>query len=110
MKKFLFTATLLSAVILPAQAPAQDGSAMSSVRVSYRDLDLRTAAGRATLQGRLNGAVRKLCPRYYAVGIGEILERGRCLRQTSADARRQARIVIARASLEGTRDTALAAR
>jgi UrcA family protein len=41
--------------------PPQDGP---SVSVGYSDLDLSTVSGRAALQGRINGAVDRVCPRF----------------------------------------------
>jgi len=54
---------LAAALALSGSAAlAEDHDDRASVRVSYADLDLSQAAGRAALERRVAGAVRRLCP------------------------------------------------
>jgi UrcA family protein len=53
---------LILVVGLLGSAPAlADPEGVRSMKVGYGDLDLNTAAGAATLYGRIRGAARQLC-------------------------------------------------
>jgi UrcA family protein len=110
MKKTLLALSLFTALVLPGRASAEDGSTVSSVRISYSDLDLRTSTGQRTLRRRLDAAVAKLCPHGRGVGIAELTGRRNCLGDTSAEARRQERLVIARVARNAVDSDALAVR
>ena len=56
---------MTSAVLLSLaanQAAAQTEPGPPKIAVSYADLDLSQAAGRAALEARVSGAVKKVCP------------------------------------------------
>ncbi|HEX4739234.1 MAG TPA: UrcA family protein [Allosphingosinicella sp.] len=93
MNKLLFPAALLSA--LSGQAIAASASPAPSAAVSYRDLDLSTAAGQSTLEARLAAAVRQVCPRRFDGGIGLTSAEQSCRRDAFASARGQAKQAVA---------------
>ena len=101
MKKFLIFAALLSAAALSEAAPAQPASPAPSITVQYRDLDLSTPAGRATLRGRVNAAVRKVCRIRFDGGLEEIFGSPSCRQETKAEGIVQANRIIARANRTG---------
>jgi UrcA family protein len=108
MKKFFLAAAVLSAATISGPASAQSRSEPGVV-VSSSDLDLRTAVGRATLHARLDAAVRKVCPPFGG-GFYETVARQRCISETTAEVRRKARVVIARANRARDTDEGLASR
>jgi UrcA family protein len=58
------TAFAIAAAIVASNGAAAHAQAVEqapSIRVSYADLDLSQAAGRATLETRVNRAVNRLC-------------------------------------------------
>ena len=61
MKTFVATAAAV-AVLIAGQAAAQPGAEPLSQRVSYADLDLSSATGRAALERRIKQAVSRVCP------------------------------------------------
>lgn len=61
MIKTLLLAMLATTTLFTLAVPAHAGDAPQR-RVSYADLDLGSAAGRATLDGRIKRAVRDVCP------------------------------------------------
>ncbi|MBS0376942.1 MAG: UrcA family protein [Proteobacteria bacterium] len=54
-------ATALACDVPTAAAVAAPTAGARTLKVSYRDLDLTTAAGHRTLVNRLNSAARKVC-------------------------------------------------
>jgi UrcA family protein len=55
----------------------QDGS---TTRITYEDLDLKSAAGRATLANRIRSAAARLCLEDNVSPLAETLERVQCYR------------------------------
>jgi UrcA family protein len=108
MKKFLISAVFLSAAALSDPAVAEPVSSPPSITVQYRDLDLSTPAGHATLLSRVSAAARKVCRTRFDGGAGQMFAGQSCLRATKAAAIEQANVVIARANRAG--DGVLAAR
>lgn len=76
-----------AALATPAVAAEQGLSGHSArVNVSFADLDLETAEGRAVLERRLMRAVKAVCsPAPLTEGIVVEAERARCIEATSAD-------------------------
>ncbi len=110
MNKFTLSIASILIAALPAQASAEPSSPARSIIVPFGDLNLRTPAGRSDLQDRLNAAVRRVCSTGFAGGVETMFERHRCIRQTGAAVRNQARVAIARAYQGEARDAVLAAR
>jgi UrcA family protein len=57
--------------------------------VLYDDLDLSTASGMATLEGRVQGAAKRICGRAELRDIKDVSDRRRCLREAMDDAGQQ---------------------
>lgn len=113
-----------AAALLPAQAIAQDQPAAAgpeitvtaprhtftnrgtgipmeevslSARVSYRDLDLKTAAGRTTLDGRVGAAAQDLCRKLEVIFPEGGPDAGTCAREAQRAARKQVEAAVAKA-------------
>lgn len=83
-------ALIALALITVAAAPASAADAASEARVVYKDLDLATEKGRATLDRRIAQAANALCG--SGVQTGSRIRRGDvCL----ADAEKQFRAALA---------------
>lgn len=86
----------LALTLLPAAAPLAahaQPQTMASVRVSYADLDLSRAEGRAALDLRLARALAKVCPAEGPGYLTPALAARRCrtaTRQQIVEARQQA--------------------
>jgi len=74
--RFLIPVVLLSSI---AATPA---FADESRRVAFADLDLSTPAGVATLDRRIEGAVRQVCGHYFPNSPASREEVLRCRRET----------------------------
>lgn len=109
MNKLLLQAALISAVAFAGHAAARSPVLEPGVRVSHTDLDLTTKAGQKALSSRLRKAVNQVCS-VPTGGIDETLERQACIRDTSAEVRRKADVVIARATQKQLGDAAFAGR
>lgn len=99
-------ATLSTAA--PAPAAAADivvSPETITVRVSYADLNLANAAGRATLDRRIAGAARSICGSYFPADL-EMAVLAKACRQ---DAIASARLPDSYASNAGTRDLTVTA-
>ena len=57
-----FTAIAAAVLMTAGSAHAQQARDIDTVRVSYADLDLASAAGRSALERRVTNAVRRVCP------------------------------------------------
>jgi len=91
MKTLISLALILSPAALPLAAQAQTNQA--SVHVSYADLDLTRAVGRATLDRRLARAVERVCPTErpgYLTPSPDALRCQAATRQQVIEARQQA--------------------
>lgn len=109
MSKMLIIAATLSAVLLPQAAAAQSASQPDGVRVSYADLDLSRAEGRATLSGRISRATARVCGRSDAWNPVHRMIVTQCRATARRDAQAQVDTAIARAQ-ERASATRLAAR
>lgn len=90
----LKTTAIAAAAILVAvgagDAHAQRRLQVRSIAVSYADLDLDSAEGRATLDNRIRSAVRRVCSPVVAYRDGPFYREWRnCLDEASAGAQRQ---------------------
>ena len=75
----------------------RDGPARLSQAVSYRDLDLRTRAGKDVLKWRIRDTARELC-RALGEGPGDSSAiGGSCVDNAVSNARPQVRFAVARA-------------
>ena len=104
MKVFFAPKAILSAVALSVAAvgvavPAN--AETRSVKVEYGDLDLASAEGKTTLQGRLKGAVRTVCGAADNRNLKEIADVSNCEAQANQTARK-AVVTIMAASQAGT--------
>ena len=93
-KLFCMAAALLLAA--PPLAAAQS-DAPPSARVSYADLDLTGAAGRAALDRRVRGAVAQLCRVEDGAPLARRMEARGCARETLARGQAMTAVAIARA-------------
>ncbi len=84
----------------PCLAEAPDTEVKREV-VSYGDLDISTASGRATLDRRISVAAYRVC---YEPGFSlqDTFRHGRCRAATIADARRQVRSVTVEMAMNVT--------
>ena len=75
-------------------APALAEQEAESIRVSIVDLDLSTPAGQATLESRVRGAVRALCPMPPLASLTERWEARRCAKEADAGTNAAVRLAI----------------
>lgn len=90
--------SILSALLILTTSPVAAANAPRSQTVSYRDLDLTRSEGRATLEGRINRAVRAVCePPAGTTGLTEMAEVQSCIHLTRLAARHMADLAVLRA-------------
>jgi UrcA family protein len=65
--------------------------------VDYADLDLNSEDGQSTLQGRLKGAVRKVCGSYDPKNLVDAQDHGTCMEEANASAQRATVTIMAAA-------------
>jgi UrcA family protein len=101
MSNSMITKTLCAAAAIAATATGLSASANAQNRiersavVSYADLDLTSEDGQSTLQGRLKGAVRKVCGSFDSKRLDDVLDHGACMEQANASARRATVTIMA---------------
>ena len=106
MSNSIFNKALCAAAAIAVTSTGFAASANAQARtertatVSYADLDLTSEDGKATLQGRLKGAVRKVCGRYDSKNLVDVQDHGKCMDQASASAKR-ATVTIMTAAASG---------
>ena len=71
----------LAAVATPASAETV------SVGIQIADLDLTTASGAEALEGRIRGAVARICRRAEVRKVADGADRQRCVEEATASAR-----------------------
>jgi len=103
------TAIAVAAIGFSASANAQARETHSAV-VQYADLDLTSATGQATFQGRIKGAVRKVCGSYDTKVISEIQDHGRCVDEASLSAKKASVTIMAAAAARTPIETAMVVR
>lgn len=84
----LTSATLLAGAAGPAFAAPPAPAAQTRI-VSYADLDLSNAAGRARLDQRIGSAVRAVCGRAAPTDLNGLAQVQACRDETLADATAQ---------------------
>tara|TARA_R110000765_G_scaffold423131_1_gene531562 strand:+ start:69 stop:422 length:354 start_codon:yes stop_codon:yes gene_type:complete len=114
MSNIIFTKALCAAAAIAITATGLSASAnaqnrtVRSVEVSYADLDLNSEDGQSTLQGRLKGAVRKVCGSYDSKNLVEMQDHSACMEQASASAQRASVTIMAAAKAGKSTETAMA--
>ncbi|MBV9881529.1 MAG: UrcA family protein [Sphingomonadaceae bacterium] len=94
MHKLLFA----SALSLLAASSTLAATAPQIRSVSYRDLDLSRPEGRATLDRRVENAIRDVCNASVRfAGLFDYAESRRCMRRARAEAGRSVQLAIMRA-------------
>lgn len=93
---FVAAAMAVTATGFSASASAQ-GRTTKSVEVSYAGLDLTSADGRATLDGRIRGAVRQVCGSYDRRDLYEMTDHRSCMQEANFSAKRAKVSLIAKA-------------
>lgn len=94
MSNTIFTKALCAAAAIAVSATgfAAGANAQSRINrtavVDFADLDLTSADGQATLQGRLKGAVRKVCGTYDSKSLTDMRDHGACMEEAMASAKR----------------------
>ena len=84
----------LTATGFTVSAKAQSRTVLTAV-VNYTDLDLNTEDGQTTLQGRLKGAVRKVCGSYDSKNLVDVQDYGVCINQANSSAKRASVTIMA---------------
>ncbi|MEW4467708.1 UrcA family protein [Parasphingorhabdus sp. JC815] len=100
------TAMAVSAAGFSTTANAQIRETRS-VEVSYADLDLTTADGQLTLEGRLKGAVKQVCGSFDRRSLHEMADHGNCVEEANLTANRAKVSLIAQAKAGTLRETAM---
>ena len=101
MSNSMFTKAFCAAAAIAVTATGFSASANAQNRivrtavVSYADLDLSSEDGRSTLQGRLKGAVRKVCGGYDSKSLVDVQDHSACLEQANASAQRASVTIMA---------------
>ncbi len=98
LSKGLFAAAAIAvtATGFSASASAQNRTTRT-VEVSYADLDLTSADGQATLDGRIKGAVRQVCGGYDTRSLRDMVDHKGCVEEAKFSAKRAKVSLIARA-------------
>ncbi|MGB5485703.1 UrcA family protein [Parasphingorhabdus sp.] len=113
MSNSMLTKTLCAAAAIAVTATGFSASANAQNRtvrtaiVSYADLDLNSDDGQSTLQGRLRGAVRKVCGSYDPKSLVDIQDHGVCITQANASAQRASVTIMAAAKSGKPIETAM---
>ena len=101
MSNTIFTKALCAAAAIAVTATGFSASAQAQNRtvrtavVDYADLDLTSDDGRSTLQGRLKGAVRKVCGGYDSKSLVDMQDHDNCMNQANASAQRATVTIMA---------------
>jgi UrcA family protein len=95
---------LAAAALLVAVGPAraQTGPILvqgdvPTATVSYADLNIASAAGRHTLEGRVSRAASRLCLDSRRAPVGELLDERRCFSAAMDQAERDIDVAVGRA-------------
>lgn len=91
--------TLVLAAAAFAAVPALAQETTVSMKVAYGDLDLGSAAGAATLNGRIKAAVRQVCGTGSSRSLAEFQSIHRCRVAARASALPQVNLALARAGV-----------
>lgn len=102
MNRTVVPVAILSATLFFTASNAQAEPTHLSQPVSYADLDLRTPAGQAALDSRIEATARRLCGMSGQVSdLRGWVQQRRCFRESMYVARGRARVAIAQAQSDG---------
>ena len=88
-------ALAIAATLAASSSPALANPGENRVVVSYHDLDLRSAAGQAALDRRLDVAVRKVCRTPHSRSVRVATKTQDCIAKLREEvAQQRARIVV----------------
>ncbi len=87
-----FTLAACSIAIFSTPAAAKTEAETVSIEIPYGDLNLATAAGMETLNGRISAAAKRICGRANLRNFVDTADHGQCMQETH----RSARVFIAR--------------
>lgn len=111
MKNSILNKGLCAAATIAAMAVTTTASAQhritKSVEVSYADLDLASAEGQLTFDGRIKGAVRKVCGSYDGRNLRDMADHGTCVEEANLSAKRAKVSLIAQAKAGTLGETAM---
>jgi len=113
MTNSIFTKALCAAAAIAVTATGFSASAnaqnraMRTAVVDYADLDLNSDDGQSTLQGRLKGAVRKVCGSYDPKSLIDMQDHGTCMKEANASAQRASVTIMAAAQSGKPVETAM---
>jgi UrcA family protein len=90
MRSAILAATVALGLAIPAQASSPyAGQEIVTVRVSHSDLDLASASGLATLNRRVQRAVREACDKAASGAVVPLNAERDCRTQSLAAAKRE---------------------
>ncbi|VWX60960.1 UrcA family protein [Sphingorhabdus sp. 109] len=113
MSNINFTKSLgaAAAIAVAAAGFATSASAQNRVTrtatVEYADLDLTSEDGQSTLQGRLKGAVRKVCGSVDTKNLADMQDHQTCMQEANASAQRASVTIMAAAKSNKPVETAV---
>ncbi|MEM6908101.1 MAG: UrcA family protein [Pseudomonadota bacterium] len=101
--RFVLSLLALAAVAAPAAAAPQTGEEVLTVRISYDDIDLSTAAGREALEQRVQVELREACTieRNNRYGYGRTIVDQKCMNDARAEAQAEVERVATAAARRG---------
>lgn len=107
-RKSLITAAAIavSATGLSTAANAQSHS-IRTTTVEYGDLDLTSVEGVQTFEGRIKGAVRKVCGGYDSRSLADMADHGKCTQEANMSAKRASVTIVAAAEAGTLQETAM---
>ncbi len=98
LSKGLFAAAAIAVTATGFSASASAQNRITrSVEVSYADLDLTSADGQETLDGRIKGAVRQVCGGYDSKSLKDMADHKGCVQEAKMSAKRAKVSLIAKA-------------
>ena len=95
MKQLFLGTFLLMASTSAIAGPVNNDGAPRTEQVNFADLDLGSAAARATLQGRISAAANRVCDLGGTERLDDFGASALCFRHATADGRRQMDEIIA---------------
>ncbi|HEY9091939.1 UrcA family protein [Parasphingorhabdus sp.] len=108
LNKSLFAAAAIAVSVTGFSVGASAQNRITkSVEVSYGDLDLASAEGQQIFDGRIKGAVRKVCGSYGRMNLREMTDHGNCVKEASVSAKQAKVSLIAQAKAGKLKETAM---
>ncbi|MEO9468264.1 UrcA family protein [Parasphingorhabdus sp.] len=113
MLKSVYTKGLMAAAAIAVSATgfaatvqAQNKTVRTAV-VHFEDLDLTSAEGKETLDGRLKGAVRQVCGGYNSRSLADMQDHSNCTNEANLSAKRATVEILAAAEAGKPIETAM---